>query len=81
VNIFDHAHSEAQATRRLQRLRTDIQAMEDPHLAKIPQCFDDHWEQALRYLRKKGMGKHRRGSKLDFVQLRSIAHRINKAFE
>src|SRR6266571_4771276 len=24
--------------------------------------FDDHWEQALRYLRKKGMGKHRRGS-------------------
>jgi len=24
--------------------------------------FDDHWDQALRYLRKKGMGKHRRGS-------------------
>ena len=26
---------------------------------KIPQFFDAHWEQALRYLRKKGMGKHR----------------------
>ena len=62
VNIFDHAHSEAQATLRLQQLRKDIQAMDDPHLAKIPQFFDDHWEQALRYLRKKGMGKHRRGS-------------------
>jgi Transposase len=62
VNIFDHAHSEAQATRRLQQLRKDIQAMEDPHLKKIPQCFDEHWEQALRYLRKKGLGKHRRGS-------------------
>ena len=62
VPIFDHAHSEAQATLRLQQLRKDIQAMEDPHLAKIPQGFDDHWEQALRYLRKKGMGKHRRGS-------------------
>src|SRR3989449_8636791 len=62
VNIFDHAHSEAQATLRLQQLRKDIQAMEDPHLAKIPQFFDDHWDQALRYLRKKGMGKHRRGS-------------------
>jgi len=36
--------------------------MEDPHLEKIPRCFDDHWDQALRYLRKKGMGKHRRGS-------------------
>jgi hypothetical protein len=62
VNLFDHAHSEAQATLRLQQLRKDIQAMDDPHLEKIPQFFDDHWEQALRYLRKKGMGKHRRGS-------------------
>ena len=62
VNIFDHAHSEAQAKLRLQQLRKDIHAMEDQHLDKIPQFFDDHWDQALRYLRKKGMGKHRRGS-------------------
>src|SRR5262249_9012106 len=39
-----------------------IYALEDQHLNKIPQFFDDHWDQALRYLRKKGMGKHRRGS-------------------
>jgi hypothetical protein len=62
VNIFDHTHSEAQAKLRLQQLRKDIHALEDQHLNKIPQFFDDHWEQALRYLRKKGMGKHRRGS-------------------
>lgn len=62
VNIFDHAHSEAHAKLRLQQLRQDIQALGDPHLDKIPQFFDDHWDQALRYLRKKGMGKHRRGS-------------------
>ena len=62
VNIFDHAHSEAQAKLRLQQLRQDIHALEDRHLNKIPQFFDDHWDQALRYLRKKGMGKHRRGS-------------------
>ena len=62
VNIFDHAHSEAQAKIKLKQLRKDIQALEDPHLEKIPQFFDDHWDQALRYLRKKGMGKHRRGS-------------------
>jgi hypothetical protein len=41
---------------------TDIQAVEDHHLEKILQLLDDHWDQALRYLRKKGMGKHRRGS-------------------
>jgi Transposase len=62
VHIFDYAHSEAQATLRLPQLRKDIQAMEDPHLEKIPPCFDDHWDQALQYRRKKGMGKHRRGS-------------------
>jgi Transposase len=62
VNIFDHAHSEAQAKLRLHQLRKDIHALEDQHLKKIPQFFDDHWEQALRYLRKKGMGTHRRGS-------------------
>ena len=62
VHIFDHAHSEAPATLRLQQRRKDIQALEDQHLEKIPQFLDDHWDQALRYLRKKGMGKHRRGS-------------------
>ena len=62
VNIFDHSHSEAQAKIRLQQLRKDIRAVDDDHLEKILTFFDDHWDQALRYLRKKGMGKHRRGS-------------------
>ena len=62
VTLFDHSHSEAQAKLRLKQLRKDIHAVEDPHLNKILQFFDDHWDQALRYLRKKGMGKHQRGS-------------------
>jgi hypothetical protein len=62
VHIFDHAHSAAQAKRQLHQRRQDIQVLEDRHLDKIPQFFDAHWEQALRYLRKKGMSKHRRGS-------------------
>ena len=62
VHLFDHSHSNAQAKLRLQQLRTDIRAVDDNHLEKILTFFDDHWEHALRYLRKKGMGKHRRGS-------------------
>jgi hypothetical protein len=62
VNLFDHSHSEAQAPRRLQQLRKESRAVDDAHLEKMLPFFDDHWEQALRYLRKKGMGKHRRGS-------------------
>jgi hypothetical protein len=62
VNIFDHTHSEAQARIRLKQLRQDIYTLEDRDLEKILPFFDDHWDHALRYLRKKGMGKHRRGS-------------------
>jgi Transposase len=62
VNIFDHSHSDAQAKLRLKQLRQDIRAVDDDHLEKILTFFADHWDQALRYLRKKGMGKHRRGS-------------------
>jgi len=62
VHIFDHTPREAQARIRLQQLRQDISALEDKNLGKMLTCFDDHWEQALRYLRKRGMGKYRRGS-------------------
>jgi hypothetical protein len=62
VNIFDYSHSEAQAKLRLLQLRQDIRAVNDEHLEKILTFLDDHWEQALRYLRKKGMGTHRRSS-------------------
>ena len=62
VNIFDHAHSEAQVRIKLKQLSQEINTMDDGHLQKILTFFDDHWDQALRYLRKKGMGKHRRGS-------------------
>src|SRR5918996_1104546 len=61
VNIFDHSHSESQVKLRLKQLRTDIEAAEDKHLDKILQFLDDHWDQAFAYLRKRGMGKHRRG--------------------
>ena len=43
-------------------MRQDIRAVDNDHLEKILTFFDDHWEHALRYLRKKGMGTHRRGS-------------------
>jgi hypothetical protein len=62
VHRFDQAPSAAPATLRLPQRRQALQALDDPHLEKIPQCLDAHWEHALRYLRNKGMGKHRRGS-------------------
>jgi hypothetical protein len=55
VNSVDHTHSEAHARLRLKQLRQDITTLEDRNLEKILPFFDDHWEQALRYLRKKGV--------------------------
>jgi hypothetical protein len=62
VHIFAHAPSEAQAQRSLTQLRQEIYALEAQHRETMLHCFDDHWEHALQYLRKKGMGTHRRGS-------------------
>jgi hypothetical protein len=62
VHSFDPTHSEAHARSRLKQLRQDITTLEDRNLEKILPFFDDHWEHALRYLRTKGMGTHRRGS-------------------
>ena len=61
-NLFDYSHSEAQAKLKLKQLRQEINAVDDKHLHKMLTFFDDHWDQALRYLRKKGMGKPQRGS-------------------
>jgi len=62
VNLFDRSHSEAQAKLRLKQLKKDGAAVEDKNLDTLVKFFDNHWDQALRYLRKKGMGRHRRGS-------------------
>src|SRR5262249_40742136 len=42
-----------------------IPGLADRHLATSPQGFEAHWGHAWRYLRKKGMGKHRRGANAD----------------
>lgn len=62
VHSFDHTPSAAPARIRWPHLRQDIHALEDRNREKMLPFFDDHGEQALRYLRKKGMGTHRRGS-------------------
>jgi hypothetical protein len=60
--IFDPSHRAAQAKRRRPQLRKDSRAGDDDYLEKMLTFFDDPWEQAGRYRRKKGMGPHRRGS-------------------
>jgi len=62
VHLFDHAHRAAHAQRSLPQRRNESRAVDDAHLEKRLTCLDDHGEHALRYLRQKGLGTHRRGS-------------------
>jgi len=62
VNIFDHSGTEKQAEIKLEYLKTQIGNAENSHMDKICTFFDDHWNQAMQYLKKRGLGKYRRSS-------------------
>lgn len=62
VNVFDHSSTELQAQIKLKNLKSQIDQSESSHLAKIPQFFNEHWLQAMQYLKKRGLGKYRRSS-------------------
>jgi hypothetical protein len=61
-NIFDRSNTEKQAEIRLKYLKKQVEKSENAHLGKICRFFDEHWEQAMRYLRKRGLAKHKRAS-------------------
>jgi len=62
VNLFDHSSTELQAQIKLKNLKSQIDQTESSHLAKIGKFFDDHWHEAMQYLKKRGLGKYRRSS-------------------
>lgn len=62
ANIFDHSNTELQAEIRLRNLKREIDQIENRYLSKISKFFDDHWHEAMQYLKKRGLGKYGRSS-------------------
>jgi hypothetical protein len=62
VNIFDHSNTEIQAEIKLKNLKNQIEQLENSYLDKIVKFFSDHWNEAMQYLRKKGLAKYPRSS-------------------
>lgn len=62
VNIFDHSNTEVQAEVKLRNLKNQIERLENGYLNKIVKFFSDHWNEAMQYLRKKGLAKYPRSS-------------------
>lgn len=62
VNIFDHSDTEIQAKVKLRHLKNQIDEIGNKHFDKILEFFDNHWNEAMHYLKKRGMGKYGRSS-------------------
>jgi len=62
VNISDHSNTEIQAKIKPENLKRQIGETENKRLGKICAFFDDHWNLAMQYLKKRGLGKYRRSS-------------------
>ena len=62
ANIFDHSNTEKQAKIKLEHLKRLAENTENGHLKKICRFFEEHWDQAMLYLKKKGFAKYRRSS-------------------
>jgi hypothetical protein len=62
VNISDYSNTEVQAEIKLKKLKKLICPIENTYLNKISRFFDEHWQEAMQFLRKRGLAKHRRSS-------------------
>jgi len=62
VNIFDHSNTEIQAQVKLNNLKNQIDPIGNSHLNKITKFFEDHWKEAMQFLRKRGLAKYSRSS-------------------
>ncbi len=62
VNIFDHSDTELQAKIKPENLKRQIGETENKRLGKICRFFDEHWDQAMQYFKKRGLAKYRRSS-------------------
>jgi len=62
INISDFSTAEIQAEIKYKNLKDQIGRSENSHWDKICKFFDQHWEEAMQYLRKRGLSKYRRSS-------------------
>ena len=60
VSIFDKSKTDSSAKGKLTKLRKKISGMENKHFTKIIKFFENHWQEAMQYL--KGEEELKRGS-------------------
>jgi len=72
VSIFDQSQSEDSAKAKLRRLREKTNSMDNKHYNKIIKFFEDHWSEAMQYLKKDGTQKRASNSESGMRLLRRL---------
>ncbi len=61
-NIFDHSNTELQAKTKFKDLKILVENAQNSHLGKVCTFFEEHWDEAMQYLRARGLSKYNRAS-------------------
>ena len=73
VSIFDKSKTEESAKAKLRKLRKKVNAEKDNnHFCKIIKFFEDHWDEALQYLKEDGVTKRASNSESGMRLLRRL---------
>ena len=62
ANIFDHSDTEIQAEIKLGNLKNQAGQLENGYMNKTVKFFSDRWNEAMQYLRKRGLARYPRAS-------------------
>jgi len=62
INISDYSDTEIRAGIKLRNLKRRIEPIGNDHLNRISRFSDDHWQEAMQFLRKRGLAKYGRSS-------------------
>ncbi len=72
VSIFDNSKTESSAKAKLKRLRGNPEVHQNKHYSKIIKFFDDHWSEAMQYLRVDGTKRRSSNSESGMRLLRRL---------
>ncbi len=62
ANIFDYSNTEIQAKTKFKDLKILVEKSQNSHLGKICTFLEEHWDEAMQYLRARGLSKYKRAS-------------------
>lgn len=72
VSLFDKSKSEISAKTKLVRLRKKIMETDNKHYCKIIKFLEDHWDEAIQYLKNKSIEKRASNSESGMRFLRRL---------